>query len=138
MTTYRSEYLSKRQCRAIERLGNLMLPRTDEFPSFAELGCIEHIDEIVAWLPDSDLKDLKMLLNLLSVEPEFGLKLLIRLMTQPDKWPDNLASVLRQMDTGLRGIVMSLYYSGRKGSDYPGPSPLELMGVEITRVPLEA
>jgi hypothetical protein len=131
-----SDYLSSRQLRSIDRLGDLMLPRSDEFPAFSELGCIDFIDEIVAWLPDSDLADLKLLLNLLSTMPDAALKALIKQMLQPDSWPEALASTLRQLDTGLRGIIMSLYYSGRKGPDYQGQSPLELMGVEIVRVPL--
>lgn len=137
MSEHFSSYLSKAQCKAIVRLGNLMLPRNQEFPSFGELGCIEHIDEVVTYLPQSDLNDLKMLLSVLAIKPRFALKLLIKLMSHPDKWPVELASVLRQMDTGLRGIVMSLYYSGRKGQQYQGETPLELMGVKIERVPLK-
>jgi hypothetical protein len=131
-----SDYFNAMQLKGLVRLGNLMLPRSDEYPSFQELGCIEHIDEIAAYIPEVDLSDLKMLLGLLAVMPKMGLKGLIRMMQSPDPWPEAVASTLRQMDTGLRGIIMSLYYSGRKGSNYNGQTPLELMGVEIVRVPL--
>ena len=133
-----SEHLSKRQTQVIERLGSLMLPRSEEFPSFSELGCIVAIDEIMAWMPGSDLADLKLLLNILSAMPDGGLQKLIQQISNPEPWPDAVASTLRQIDTGLRGIIMSLYYSGRKGPDYAGQTPLELMGVEINRLPLEA
>ena len=131
-----SAYFNKAQLRALERLGTLMLPRSGHYPSFAELGCLEHIDEIAAWIPESDRADLGLLLNLLALMPDFGLRGLITLVQSPDRWPDGVASVLRQIDTGLRGILMSLYYSGRKGTAWSGPTPLELMGVEIVRVPL--
>ncbi|PIQ26610.1 hypothetical protein COW36_01390 [bacterium (Candidatus Blackallbacteria) CG17_big_fil_post_rev_8_21_14_2_50_48_46] len=131
-----SQYLNKTQLKGLVRLGRLMLPHSGEFPSFQELGCIEHIDEIAAYIPETDLADLKMLLTLLALMPTPGLKGLIRMMQSPDAWPESVASTLRQMDTGLRGIIMSLYYSGRKGSRYSGQTPLELMGVEIVRVPL--
>jgi hypothetical protein len=133
-----SVYFNKAQLRALERLGNLMLPRSGDYPSFAELGCLAHIDEIAAWIPDSDRADLGLLLNLLALMPDFGLRGLIQLVQNPDRWPEGLAAVLRQIDTGLRGIIMSLYYSGRKGPAWTGPTPLELMGVEIVRVPLES
>lgn len=132
MTT--SEFLSKRQLKAIERLGDLMLPRSEAYPSFSELGCIHYADEIMAWMPESDQADLKLLLSMLAAMPDAGLKALIAQMGKPEAWPDALASTLRQIDTGLRGIIMSLYYSGRKGPDYQGQSPLELMGVEIVRL----
>lgn len=135
---YQSAYLSQRQLKAIERLGDLMLPRSEEFPAFSELGCIAAVDEIMAWMPESDLADLKLLLHLLATMPDAGLKALIKQISSPDAWPEALASTLRQIDTGLRGIIMSLYYSGRTGPDYSGPNPLELMGVEICRLPLEA
>lgn len=112
-----------------------MLPQSGEFPPFSKLGCITAIDEIVAYLPTTDLNDLKMLLNVLSTTPDTVLKTMIKQMMAPDKWPEALASTLRMLDTGLRGIIMSLYYSGRKGPDYQGQSPLELMGVDIVRVP---
>lgn len=131
----RSEHLSARQLSVINRLGDLMLPRSGEFPAFSELGCISAIDEIVAFLPTADLKDLKLLLNLLSTSPDAVLKTMITQMMAPDSWPEAIAATLRMLDTGLRGIIMSLYYSGRKGPDYSGPSPLELMDVEIVRVP---
>jgi hypothetical protein len=131
-----SQYLNKTQLKGIVKLGSIMLPRSGEYPSFAELGCIEHIDEIAAYIPEVDLADLKMLLTLLAMMPPMGLNGLIRMMQNPDPWPEAVASTLRQMDTGLRGIIMSLYYSGRKGSKYQGQTPLELMGVEIVRVPL--
>ncbi|HEY9844385.1 MAG TPA: hypothetical protein V6D23_28200 [Candidatus Obscuribacterales bacterium] len=133
-----SEYLSKRQLKAIDRLGDLMLPGDGEFPAFSELGCIHAVDEIMAWMPEGDLADLKLLLGLLATLPDAGLKAMIQQMGKPDSWPEALASTLRQIDTGLRGIIMSLYYSGRKGPDYSGPTPLEIMGVKIVRVPLEA
>lgn len=133
-----SAYFNAMQLRALIRLGNLMLPRSGDYPSFEELGCIEHIDEIAAFIPAVDLEDLKRLLTLLALMPLPALRGLLRTMQNPDPWPQAVAATLRQMDMGLRGIIMSLYYSGRKGSAYQGPTPLELMGVEIVRIPLDA
>lgn len=132
-----SAYLNRRQLKAIERLGDLMLPGDREFPSFSQLGCIHAIDEIMAWMPEVDLADVKLLLGVLAAMPDAGIRALIQLMSKPDPWPEAVASTLRQIDTGMRGIIMSLYYSGRKGPDYQGKTPLEVMGVEIVRVPLE-
>lgn len=131
-----SAYFNRIQLLGLVRLGNLMLPRSGAYPSFQELGCIEHIDTIAAFIPAVDLADLKLLLTLLAFMPPAGLRGLLKMMQHPEPWPEAVAATLRQMDTGLRGIIMSLYYSGRKGSHYQGATPLELMGVEIVRVPL--
>lgn len=131
-----SAYFNKRQLKAIDRLGDLMLPGDADFPAFSKLGCIHAIDEIAAWMPEGDMADLKMLLGLLAAMPDAGLRALIAQMSHADPWPEAIASTLRQIDTGLRGIIMSLYYSGRRGPHYEGPTPLEVMGVDIVRVPL--
>lgn len=131
-----SAYFNRLQLRGLRRLADLMLPRSGEYPAFSELGCLEHIDIIAEHIPEPELKDLKLLLGVLAATPRPGLQALLKLMQSPDPWPESVATMLRQMDTGLRGIVMSLYYSGRKGAHYSGLTPLELMGVEITRVPL--
>ena len=43
-----SKILTKPALSTISRMGDIMLPKTQDFPSFSETGCIEHIDDIIA------------------------------------------------------------------------------------------
>jgi len=130
----RSNILSERELSSIERLGDLMLPQTEDFPSFTQLGCIEHIDDVLSYAPEAEMNDLKLLLKVLSVTPDTALKGILKLMGDNQALPEAVASTFRLMDTGLRGIIFTLYYSGKTGKNYQGKTPLQIIGYEIKRI----
>jgi hypothetical protein len=132
----RSKILSDFELRAIEKLGDLMIPQTEDFPSFTRLGCIEHIDDVLSYAPPEETADLKILLKALSVTPETVLKRILKLMLENKALPESVASTFRLMDTGLRGIIYTLYFSGKTGKNYIGKTPLEIIGYEINRIPV--
>lgn len=132
-----SDYLSKSALKGIDRLGDIMLPRNEEFPAFSELGCIEHIDDVVGYAPAGDINDLNLVLSSLSVMPDSVLKLTIRQMQESHTKENAIAPLLRQMDFGLRGIINTLYYSGKSGIDYNGKTPVDIIGFAIHRVPFD-
>ena len=113
-----------------------MLPQTEDFPSFTQLGCIEHIDDVLKYAPPEETGDLKMLLKALSVTPEPVLRGILNLMMENKALPENIASTLRLMDTGLRGIILTLYFSGKAGKNYKGKTTLEIIGYDINRIPV--
>ena len=131
-----SKFVGKMEIKAIERIGDLMIPQTEDFPSFSQLGCVEHVDDIFLYAPPEDMNDLKMLLKTLSLMPETALKGIIKLMTDNSSLPETVASTFRIIDTGIRGIIFTLYYSGKTGKNYNGKTPLEIIGYEINRIPL--
>ncbi|MCC6488784.1 MAG: hypothetical protein IT364_14895 [Candidatus Hydrogenedentes bacterium] len=133
-----SQILGPRAVRALERLGDIIVPRVGSLPAFSELGCVEHVDSVLAYAPREDVASLKNLLDILYFVPDSLLKLLICAMAKPEKWPAFVATNLRLLDMGVRGVVLSLYYSGRTGATYEGPTPHELMGYEIRRIPRDA
>ena len=129
-----SNILSKSALKAINRIGDIMMPKNGELPSYSELGGIEHIDEILRYAPESDMKDLNMVLSILSVMPKFVLKWLIKNMSQSYKKGGGLWVIMRQLDFGLKGIILSTYYSEKVGSNYKGRTPLEIIDYSINRV----
>ena len=131
-----SKILSKSALKAINRIGDVMVPKNGEFPSYSEVGGIEHIDEILRSAPESDMKDLNMVLSILSVMPTFVLKWLLNKMRQSHKHGGGIWVIMRQLDFGLKGIILSTYYSEKVGSNYKGRTPLEIIDYSITRVPL--
>ncbi len=135
MKRKRSEIFTERQLRAMERIGDILLPRTEEMPSFSETGCIEHIDHVARHAPEKDIQDLKGVLTILSFTPTFKLRWLVGYMCNADEWFEPAASLLRMLNIGLRGLICGCYYSGRTGKEYTGPSPLERIGFSINKAP---
>ena len=123
-----TKHMQSRHLLALQKIGDIYCPTHKDLPSFSELGVIEHIDQVVGPLPPNDLKDLKLLLFLLSFLPSFLLKGFVWLVERAPSFPTALGAVLRMIRFGLRGIILSLYYSGLKGSNFTGPSPKEIIG----------
>jgi len=131
-----STFLSNRALKAIERIGDLLLPRTGDFPSFSETGSIEHIDDLLAHAPAGDVSDLNTALVALSFMPTFVLKWLIRKMEEShNNESGGMSSLLRQLNLGLRGLIFSCYYSGKTGSHFTGQNPVDLIGFNVNRIP---
>lgn len=138
MSKPHSQILDPRAVRALERLGDLIVPRAGSLPAFSELGCVEHVDSVLVYAPREDVASLKAVLVGLYYAPDLLLKLLVRAMANPGKWPALAATNLRLLDMGVRGVVLSLYYSGKTGAAYQGAMPHELLGYEIHRIHREA
>ncbi len=117
MTYATSRVLNQRQLTAVERIGDILLPRNGDFPAFSETGCLSHIDTVLAPSHPQDIKDLKIVLSLLGTLPIPLLKGFLTLLGYGERLPKILGSQLKLLEFGLRGIVFSLYYSG-KGSVY--------------------
>lgn len=130
----KSDYLSNAGLRALVRIGDVLCPGDDEFPSYSETGCIEHVDRMLATVPEADMKDLNLLLSVLSIKPTFVLRWLVRNMAESHGSNGMLSSLFRMLDFGLRGIIFGTYYSGFVGADYKGKKPFEVIGFEVNRV----
>jgi hypothetical protein len=129
-----STILTEKELKSIERLGDIIIPNSEGFPSFSQLGCVEHIDDIVSYAPPEDIKDLKMLLNTLSVMPDAILKKIVATMQDNKILPEFISVNFRLLDTAIRGIIFTLYYSGKVGKNYKGENPLEIIEYSITRL----
>ncbi len=129
-----SKYLSKSSLKTIERMGNIVIPRSEEFPSFSDTGSIEHIDDFIAFTPENDLRDLNMILTLMSILPNSTLRWLIKKMHDSHQSQGGVSSLFRQLDFGIRGLVFSCYYSNKTGKNYKGKKPFEVIDYNINRV----
>lgn len=129
-----SKILSKPALNAISRIGDIIIPHSEDFPSFSEAGGLEHIDDIMNYTPADDAKDLNLVLSILSFLPTFMLKALVKSMLNSNTKTGPVSVILRQLDMGLRGIVFSCYYSGKTGSNFKGKNPLDIIEYKITRL----
>jgi len=132
-----SRHFSSGALDALSRFGDIMLPSHEPFPSFSELGCLEHIDSIVDYAPADDIRQLNQLLGVLNWLPDGGLRRVFRWCETPEGWPEMIARNFRLLNFALRSILCTLYYSGKAGTGYEGPTPLDLIGFEICRIPKE-
>ncbi|MCA9875730.1 MAG: hypothetical protein H6659_19535 [Ardenticatenaceae bacterium] len=130
-----SEYFSPRALRGLNRIGDMLIPGDAGLPSFSEYGCSEKVDDLVAYAPAEDIATLNTVLAVMAVAPTAVLRWLIERMTAvtPDQ-SGTIASLMRQLNFGLRGILFSLYYGEKAGSQYTGPDPLEVIGYQVRRV----
>ena len=131
---FTSAYFSPRALKALNRLGDILVPGDDELPSFSEYGGLQHIDKMVSYAPIDDINDLNMALGLLQLMPTFVLKYLVKLMTNS---PDNntpLGMPLRLLNLAIRGLVFACYYAERPGPDFRGTDPVDVINFAINRV----
>lgn len=135
MSGGRSTVFSERELRVLERIGDIMLPRHGDRPSFSELGCIEHVDSVVVYAPEDDIGSLRAVLRVLSVCPLVVVRGVVWACHHADRFPGAVAPPLRLLKMAFRGILGTLYYSGKTGAQYTGPSPLEQIGFALNRVP---
>ncbi len=129
-----SKIFSARAIRSLERIGDILCPENGDFPAYSKTGCVEHVDLMVSYAPESDLKDLNMLLTVLSFMPTFILTWLINKMSNSHNSNGALSTTFRQLDFGLKGIVLGTYYSGKVGKNYKGKKPTEVINFEINRI----
>ena len=122
-----SRILSARQIRALERVGDIMIPGVDGFPSFSATGSIGHVDLLLDVTPAEDVAGLKFLLGVLSFLPGWLLAGFLRMVCREDRAPGVVAGAFRNIHIGLKGLVMSLYYSNRLGPGARGPRVYALM-----------
>lgn len=115
-----SKHLTPRQLRAIDRIGDCLIPGDPGLPAFSEINATENVDRVLDYMPESDLADLKLLLGLLSYLPAFLIAGLMRFLELSDRLPTRVGALLRLMRMGLRGLIMTLYYANPKVHDLLG------------------
>jgi acyl-CoA reductase-like NAD-dependent aldehyde dehydrogenase len=123
-----SKYFNRTQLLGLQKAGDVILPGTDLSPSFSRTGCIEHVDRLAAYLSRDDLGGLQVLLRILRHAPKWSIHLLMKTCGANARFPGFAGTALRTIDIGLKGLVMSLYYSNLTGPDYQGKKVFDIVG----------
>ncbi len=123
-----SQFLGPRELAALERIGDLMLPGDAQFPSFSQTGCIAFVDDLLRFMDATDRDGLRTLLRVLSFAPPPLLRLVLYLCQR--RWTPRL----RLIELGLKGLVMSLYYSNKTAPHYKGRKPFDVLGFSLRRL----
>lgn len=129
-----SKYLNSVALKGLNKVGDILIPGLDDFPSFSQLGCSEHVDLVVEDLPPSDRDGVGILFAVFYFLPGFLLRSLFGFLEKVAVKDVLGGSLFRMIRLGVRGIIFSLYYSGWKGSAYSGKMPLDIIGYQLTIV----
>lgn len=130
--SWSSRYLNARQRRGLVKLGEAYCPGDGTMPSFAELGCAEHVDEILACMPEADRRDLAKLFGACAISPRFTLAAFVRFLEWSPRIPTRLGDGARFVRMGVRGLLLTLYYSGKSGAEYRGKTPFDVLSYEVS------
>jgi hypothetical protein len=118
-----SRHLNGAQLKAIDKVGDCLIPGDADLPPFSSTHCVSQVDRILDFMPAQDLGDLKMLLGILSIFPKFVLGWIFALLEHAPAVPGPLGPVVRMIRMGMRGLIMSLYYGD--------PGVLRKLGYEV-------
>lgn len=121
MTT--SKHLSPTQLKGLAKVGDVLIPGDDDLPSFSRSGAIEHADRMLDYMSESDRSGVMALLWLFRFTPRFKIRWILALTEKQRHMPEPLAGLCRMINLGLKGVVMTLYYSDLG----PGPSVLQVI-----------
>jgi acyl-CoA reductase-like NAD-dependent aldehyde dehydrogenase len=80
-------------------------------PEFSATGYIHEVDRIADFMTPADRSGVQALSTLLALLPRFLVRLLLSWADRASSSGAPWAPVLRQIHLGLKGLVMSLYYS---------------------------
>lgn len=117
---------------SLNRLGNVLCPAYDDYPSFSDLDVVYHADIVLDELPEGDLKDLKLLLFVLFFLPAPLMKLMMVTLEKMKEMNGELGTLVRMLLFGLRGLTFALYYSGLRGPGAKAPkTPVDVVGFEV-------
>ena len=104
--------LSPAQLAGLRKVGDLMIPGDADMPCFSASGCAEQADRMIGFMNQSDRDGITLLLGLCRFLPRPAIRALLALIDRPTSFPEPLASICRMINIGVKGVVMTLYYSG--------------------------
>jgi hypothetical protein len=92
------------------RVGDLLIPGDGTLPSFSASGCAREVDRALACVNEADRQGLAMVLGIFRVAPAWSLRGLFALAERP-RGLGTLGAAVRLLWIGIKGVVMTLYYS---------------------------
>ena len=107
------------------------VPGDEDLPSFSRLGCVAHVDRLLDFMPDDDLRGLQGVLSAASFLPRLLIAGLLRWL-EAGLWPPGpWAAPLRVVRMSLRGIVLRSTTRATPAPSYDGPGPLDVLSYRV-------
>jgi len=106
------ETLSAAQLAGLRKVGDIMIPGDADMPRFSASGCAEQADRMIAFMNAGDREGITLLLGVFRFLPTFVIRGVLALIDRHASFPEPIAGGLRLLNIGVKGVVMTLYYSG--------------------------
>lgn len=103
--------LSPAQQRGLAKIGDVLIPGDGYMPSFTASGCADHADRMLAHMYDDDRNGVKGVLTLCAILPRPLVRVLFAATERYSGAPEPIGGLLRMANLGIKGVVMTLYYS---------------------------
>jgi hypothetical protein len=130
-----SELFSTKQISGLNKLGDIIMPENGEFPAFSKTGCAHHIDIAMMNAHPDDVRDFGFLLLFCYYSPAMMIRLILDCADNADRFPFFITPLLRKLNIGIKGVVVSLYYSGENGLSSNSKSTLDVIDFNLTCTP---
>ena len=112
-----SIYLSSRQLKGLGKIGSILIPNSDQFPSFSEALMNSSIDTMIQAMNKYDRAGLKFILTLFSAMPSPLIKVFIASMHRHRNTPFFPGPIIRQILLGIKGVTYTSYYTKEPNSN---------------------
>jgi hypothetical protein len=122
--------LSPREVKGFLKVADILTCGDNEFPKFSSTDFYKKVDYILEELPQEDFEGIKFLFNIFSYLPSFFITFIIFLTENPFG-PSFIKSQFLKINSGLKGIVFTIYYSRLPGE---GERIFSLLGWQ-TKIP---
>jgi hypothetical protein len=103
--------LTSRQYAGLLKVGDILIPGDNDLPPFSSTLCAVEADRMLAHMYPDDRAGVRMLLGIFGLLPRFLIHAVYWLTEQHASLPEFLAAPLRMANLGIKGVVMTLYYS---------------------------
>lgn len=131
-----NQHLNYFQKASLNRLGDVICPSYEDYPAFSDLDVVHHAHVVLDELPESDLKDLKLLLFVLFFVPAPLMSLMMVVLEKMKDMNGAIGTLVRMLLFGLRGITFALYYSGLTGPQARvKKTPVDVVGYKVQVLP---
>lgn len=103
--------LTPRQAKGLAKVGRVIVPGGDGMPTFAAVDPASRAPAVLAELPDTDERDLRLLFTVLGWLPALLVRAIVALLWRARPMPGPVGNLARLAYLALKGVAMSLYYS---------------------------
>jgi acyl-CoA reductase-like NAD-dependent aldehyde dehydrogenase len=103
--------LTRTQRAGLLKLGDALIPGDGDLPSFSAAGCADEIHRMLPYMTESDRQGAMIVLTVFRFLPAFLIRAIVALTDYNRYFPGPLGGALRLIQIGVKGMVMTLYYS---------------------------
>ncbi len=103
--------LTRLQERGLLAVGDVLIPGDDHLPAFSQSGCAAHAGRMLEHMYDDDRQSVLSVLAVCALLPRWLIRALLSMTEKHTTAPEPIASAFRLANLGIKGVVMTLYYS---------------------------